>query len=162
MDLSNLSAPKGANRSRKRLGRGPGSTLGKTAGKGEKGQKARSGGGIRPGFEGGQTPLHRRLPKRGFKNIHATSVEIINLRDLERVFEDGALVDLAALHAHGLIQGRYLVGADGAELFVAKADKVKVLGEGELTKKLSVKAHLFSKSAAEKIQAAGGSAEIVA
>lgn len=162
MDLSNLSAPKGANRARKRLGRGQGSTLGKTAGKGHKGQKARAGGKVRAGFEGGQTPLHRRLPKRGFTNIHASSVEIVNLRDLERVFEDGAVVDLAALHQNGLIDGRYQPAEDGSEQFVPKADKVKILGKGDLSKKLSVKAHHFSKSAAEKIQAAGGAVEVIA
>lgn len=162
MDLSNLSAPHGANRDRKRLGRGQGSGQGKTAGKGHKGQKARAGGGVRAGFEGGQTPLHRRLPKRGFTNIHATSVEIVNLRDLDRVFDDGAVIDLAALHQGGLIHGRYLEAADGSSQFVPKADKVKVLGEGDLAKKFTVTAHLFSKSAAEKIQAAGGSVEVIA
>ena len=158
MDLSNLSAPKGANKARKRLGRGPGSTLGKTAGKGHKGQKARAGGNVRPGFEGGQMPLHRRLPKRGFHNLFAKEVATLNVRDLEQHFEAGEVVDLAALTTRGLIPARFV--GDNAEV-VLKVDEVKILGDGELTKKLTVHAHKFSKSALEKIQAAGGSAEVL-
>ena len=160
MDLSNLSAPKGANKKRKRVGRGPGSTFGKTSGKGQKGQNARSGGGVRPGFEGGQMPLYRRLPKRGFHNNFATEVATLNVRDLERVFEDGALVDLLALTRARLIPAS-IVEEEGTFSVNLKADKVKILGEGELTKKLIVKVHAFSKSAIEKIEAAGGSTELV-
>ncbi len=161
MDLSNLKGPKGANRDRKRLGRGQGSGQGKTAGKGHKGQNARAGGGVRPNFEGGQMPLNMRLPKVGFTNIHATQVSIVNLTDLERVFEDGATVDLEALHAAGLIRGRQIATADGSSKFVLRDDAVKVLARGELSKKLTVKAHQFSKGAQEKILAAGGTVEVI-
>src|SRR5690554_4037530 len=115
-DLSNLKAPKGANRKRKRVGRGHGSTLGKTSGKGHKGQKARSGGSVHPRFEGGQTPLHRRLPKVGFTNPFEKHYTIINLQDLERVFEDGDTVDLEAMRAKGLVK--------------RNLDGVKILGNG--------------------------------
>ncbi len=156
MDLSNLKGPKGANRSRRRVGRGPGSTLGKTCGKGQKGQKSRAGGGIPAGFEGGQMPLQMRLPKVGFTNIFAKSVEIVNLTDLEERFEAGAVVDVASLSAAGLIKAK--VEGDSATL---KADVLKVLGRGELTKALTVHAHRFSKSAKQKIEAAGGQAIVV-
>jgi len=146
-DLSNLKAPKGATRARKRVGRGEGSTLGKTAGRGQKGQKARSGGNIPPAFEGGQMPLYRRLPKHGFNNPNSTDYSIVNVRDLEEYFEDGDTVDYAALRAHGLTR--------------KKDDGVKILGDGELNKALTVTAHHFSSSAIEKIEKAGGSAEVV-
>lgn len=146
-DLSNLKAPKGANRKRKRLGRGHGSTLGKTSGKGHKGQKARSGGSVHARFEGGQTPLHRRLPKVGFTNPFEKHYTIINLQDLERVFEDGDTVDLETMRAKGLVK--------------RNLDGVKILGNGELTKKLSVKAVKFSKSAKAAIENVGGSVEVI-
>jgi large subunit ribosomal protein L15 len=148
MNLSNLQAPAGANRERRRLGRGEGSGLGKTSGKGGKGQTARAGGNTKPGFEGGQMPLYRRLPKRGFTNIHAKSVAAINLSKIEAAFEDGAVVDLAALRGAGLVAGRHV-------------DVVKILGQGELTKRFTVRAHKFSQSALEKIRAAGGAAEVI-
>lgn len=156
MDLSNLKAPKGATKNRKRIGRGPGSTFGKTAGKGHKGQKARSGGGVRPGFEGGQMPLQMRLPKRGFHNPFSKDVATVNLRDLEARFEDGDVIGLEQLVASGLISARKV-----GEKLVLKADLVKILGDGDITKKLTVHAHKFSKAAAEKIGAAGGSAEVI-
>ncbi|RAL25028.1 50S ribosomal protein L15 [Lujinxingia litoralis] len=147
-DLSNLKAPEGANRKRKRVGRGHGSTLGKTAGKGQKGQKSRSGGSVHPRFEGGQTPLHRRLPKVGFSNERFEKrYTIINLQDLERVFNDGDAVDVEALRAKGLVK--------------RNLDGVKILGNGELTKKLSVKAAKFSKSAKAAIENVGGSVEVI-
>ncbi|RDV38063.1 50S ribosomal protein L15 [Bradymonadaceae bacterium TMQ3] len=146
-DLTNLKAPKGANRKRKRVGRGHGSTLGKTAGKGQKGQKARSGGSVHARFEGGQTPLHRRLPKVGFSNPFEKHYTIINLQDLERVFEDGETVDLDSLRSKGLVK--------------RNLDGVKILGNGELTKKLSVKATKFSKSAKAAIEGVGGSVEVI-
>jgi large subunit ribosomal protein L15 len=146
-DLSNLKPPKGATRNRKRVGRGEGSTLGKTSGRGQKGQKSRSGGSIHPGFEGGQMPLYRRLPKHGFRNPGALDYSIVNVRDLEEYFSDGDVVDYAALRGEGLTR--------------KKDDGVKILGDGELTKALTVRANKFSKSAAEKIAAAGGTAEVV-
>lgn len=158
MDLSNITPPQGANRDRKRLGRGPGSTLGKTAGKGHKGQKARAGGGIRRGFEGGQMPLHRRLPKRGFYNLFAKQIATLNVRDLEKFFEDGDEVTLETLAQKGLIPAKY--DADTATA-VLKVDGVKILGHGEISKKLTVSAHKFSKSAVEKIEAAGGSTVVL-
>src|SRR5690554_6242821 len=124
MDLSDLKPPKGANKKRKRVGRGPGSGWGKTSGKGHKGQNARSGGRVNPRFEGGQTPLARRLPKFGFTNIHAKSVVSVNVRDLERVFESGDTVDSESLRSKGLVKGAF--------------DYIKILGEGELTKSLTV------------------------
>ncbi len=146
MDLSNLQPAIGSTKNRKRLGRGPGSGQGKTAGKGHKGQKARSGGSIKAGFEGGQMPLQRRLPKRGFTPLAKKVYALVNLRDLEQ-FEAGSVVDLEALGKAGLIN--------------QVLDGVKILGDGELTDALTVKAHKFSKSAAEKIDAAGGKAEVI-
>jgi large subunit ribosomal protein L15 len=146
MDLSNLQPALGSYRNRKRIGGGHGSGTGKTAGKGHKGQKARSGGSVKAGFEGGQMPLQRRLPKRGFKSLHHTEYAVINLRDLE-LFETGSVVDIEALGKAGLV----------GQL----KDGVKVLGDGELTKALTVKAHKFSKSAEAKIAAAGGSVEVL-
>jgi large subunit ribosomal protein L15 len=146
MDLSNLKPAVGSTKTRKRIGRGAGSGTGKTAGKGHKGQKARSGGSIKPGFEGGQMPMQRRLPKRGFTPLTKTVYALVNLRDLE-LFEAGSVVDLEALTQSGLVNS---IG-----------DGVKILGTGELTKALTVKAHKFSKSALEKIEAAGGKAEVI-
>lgn len=147
MKLHELSPAAGANEERKRIGRGHGSGNGKTAGKGHKGQKARSGGSIRPGFEGGQMPLARRLPKRGFNNNFATVYSIVNLGDIDSKFEDGAVVDTQALLASGLVK--------------KVCDGVKVLGNGEVTKKLTVKANAFSKTAQEKLEKAGGKAEVI-
>jgi len=146
MDLSNLQPSYGSTRNKKRIGRGHGSGLGKTAGKGHKGQKARSGGSIKPGFEGGQMPLQRRLPKRGFTPLDRKVYALVNLRDLE-LFDAGSVVDIEALGKAGLI----------GQL----KDGVKILGDGELTKTLTVKAHKFSKSAQAKIEAAGGTAEVI-
>ncbi|MBE6549432.1 MAG: 50S ribosomal protein L15 [Ruminococcaceae bacterium] len=146
MKLNQLSPAEGSAKAAWRKGRGPGSGNGKTAGKGHKGQNARSGGGVRPGFEGGQLPLYRKLPKRGFKNRFAVNYAIINVAALNR-FEDGAVVDMEALKA--------------AKLVRKELDGIKVLGEGELTKKLTVKATVFSASAKEKIEAAGGKIEEV-
>lgn len=146
MRIDTLSPAPGATKAAKRLGRGIGSGLGKTSGKGHKGQWARSGGGVRPGFEGGQLPLYRKLPKRGFKNRFATHYAIINVCDLNR-FNDGETVDLAALVAAGMIS--------------KELDGLKVLGNGEITKKITVKASVFSASAKEKIEAAGGTAEVI-
>lgn len=146
MKLHDLSPALGSTKDSKRIGRGHGSGNGKTAGKGHKGQKARAGHGMRPGFEGGQMPLQRRVPKRGFNNIFAKEVTAVNVSALE-VFEDGATVDAAALKEKGIIK---------------TADKaVKVLGNGKLTKKLTVKLNAFSASAAEKINSAGGKAEVI-
>jgi len=145
MKLHDLSPAAGASKARKRIGRGPASGQGKTAGKGHKGQKARAGRGMRPGFEGGQMPLQRRLPKRGFNNIFAKEIAIVNVSALNDAFEDGAVVDLAALLESGLVR--------------KELDGVKILGNGELTKKLTVKADAFSKEAKAKIEAAGGTAE---
>jgi large subunit ribosomal protein L15 len=146
MDLSNLQPSYGSTRNKKRIGRGHGSGTGKTAGKGHKGQKARSGGSIKPGFEGGQMPLQRRLPKRGFTPLDRKVYALVNLRDLE-LFDTGSVVDIEALGKAGLI----------GQL----KDGVKILGDGELTKTLTVKAHKFSKSAQSKIEAAGGTAEVI-
>ena len=146
MKLHELSPAFGSTKEAKRIGRGHGSGNGKTAGKGHKGQKARAGHGMRPGFEGGQMPLQRRVPKRGFNNIFAEEWVAINVSALE-VFEDGAVVNAAALQEKGIIK---------------KADKpVKVLGNGKLTKKITVNLNAFSASAAEKINAAGGKAEVI-
>ena len=131
---------------RKRVGRGPGSGLGKTSGCGQKGQNARSGGGVRPGFEGGQTPLARRLPKRGFTNINRKEYAVVNVEDLNR-FEDGTVVTPALLKEVGLVR--------------KELNGVKILGNGELTKKLNVTAAKFSKSAVEAIEKAGGKAEVL-
>ena len=146
MKLNELSPAVGSAKDSYRKGRGPGSGNGKTAGKGHKGQNARSGGGVRPGFEGGQLPLYRKLPKRGFKNHFAVNYAIVNVSDLNR-FEDGAVVDLDALLA--------------AKIVRKELDGLKVLGNGELTKKLTVKATVFSAAAKEKIEAAGGKTEEV-
>lgn len=145
MRLDELYPAEGSSAVRKRKGRGPGSGNGKTAGKGHKGQNARSGGGVRPGFEGGQMPLHRRLPKRGFCNVFAKKYAGVNVSALEK-FEAGSVVDADALLAAGIIR--------------KKLDGVKILGGGELTKKLTVKAASFSASAKSKIEAAGGTAEV--
>ena len=144
--LNNLSPVQGARHSKKSLGRGIGSGIGHTSGKGTKGQNARSGGGVRPGFEGGQLPLFQRLPKRGFHNHNKVEFAIVNVEKLN-VFEDGAVVDAEALV--------------NASLIKEVKDGVKVLGNGELTKKLTVKANKFSESAKKAIEAAGGSAEEV-
>ena len=147
MKLHELSPAPGSATPAFRKGRGPGSGNGKTAGKGHKGQNARSGGGVRPGFEGGQLPLYRKLPKRGFSNYKfKTTYATINVEDLNR-FEDGAVVDLDALMAARLVR--------------RELDGVKVLGNGEITKKLTVKATVFSANAKEKIEAAGGKTEVV-
>jgi len=146
MDLSNLKPALGSTKNRKRLGRGPGSGNGKTAGKGHKGQNARSGGGVKAGFEGGQMPLQRRLPKRGFTSLNKKDYVLVNLRDLE-LFEAGSVVDLESLGKAGLINQ---VG-----------DGVKILADGDFSKALTVKAHKFSKSAIAKIEAAGGKAEVI-
>lgn len=145
MKLHELTPAPGSNKDVFRKGRGHGSGNGKTAGKGHKGQKARSGGGVRPGFEGGQMPLQRRVPKRGFVNIFATKYVTIKVSDLEK-FEDGAVVDAQALLDAGLIK--------------KTLDGVKVLGNGELSKKLTVNCAAFSASAKEKIEKAGGKAEV--
>jgi large subunit ribosomal protein L15 len=147
MDLSNLRPAIGSTKNRKRIGRGPGSGNGKTAGKGHKGQNARSGGGVKPGFEGGQMPLQRRLPKRGFKSLNKKVYALVNLRDLQEIFEAGSLVDIEALGKNGLVSKIY--------------DGIKVLGDGDLDKALTVKAHKFSQSAIAKIEAAGGKAEVI-
>ncbi|MBR2354290.1 MAG: 50S ribosomal protein L15 [Clostridia bacterium] len=147
MKLHELSPAPGSNVPVKRIGRGPASGQGKTAGKGHKGQKARAGRGMNPGFEGGQMPLQRRLPKRGFNNIFAKEIAIVNLSALEEAFENGAVIDTEALLSSGLIK--------------KELDGIKVLGHGELTKKFTVKANAFSKSAKEKIEAAGGTAEVI-
>ncbi len=147
MNIQTLSPAPNSRKTQKRLGRGTGSGIGKTSGKGHKGQNARSGGGVRPGFEGGQIPLIRRLPKRGFTNQFKKVYAIVNVSDLNR-FEDGAVVDAAALLETNLI-GK------------VEAYGVKVLGNGELTKKLTVKADKFTAQAKEKIEKAGGIAEEV-
>ena len=147
MKLHELSPKEGSTKACFRKGRGPGSGNGKTAGKGHKGQNARSGGGVRPGFEGGQLPLYRKLPKRGFNNfLFKKNYTIVNVQSLN-MFDDGDVVDFAALLAKGVINN--------------VKDGVKILGEGELTKKLTVKAAVFSAAAKEKIEAAGGKAEVI-
>ncbi len=146
MKLNELSPAQGSAKAGYRKGRGPGSGNGKTAGKGHKGQNARSGGGVRPGFEGGQLPLYRKLPKRGFNNRFAVNYAIVNVAALNK-FEDGAVVDMDALVA--------------AKIVRKPLDGLKVLGNGELTKKLTVKATVFSATAKEKIEAAGGKTEEV-
>ena len=146
-ELHNLKPAAGATRKRKRVGRGPGSGNGKTAGRGHKGQRSRSGYSRRYGFEGGQMPLVRRIPKRGFTNIFRVGYQVVNLRDLDRIFSDGDTVNPEILAENGLIRG----------------DKkpVKILASGELKKKLTVHAHAFSKNAQASIEAAGGSCEEV-
>ena len=146
MKLHDLRPAEGSTTAEKRLGRGMGSGLGKTSGKGHKGAKARSGGGKRPGFEGGQMPLYRRVPKKGFTNIFGTDYAIVNVESLN-VFEDGATVDAKALIDAGIIK-KTLGG-------------VKIMGNGELQKKLEVKAAKFTASAKEKIEALGGKAEVI-
>lgn len=146
MKLHELRPNPGSTKNRKRLGRGTASGQGKTGGRGQDGQKSRSGGGVRPGFEGGQMPLYRRLPKRGFTNIFATEYAEINVEVLNR-FEDGAEITPELLKETGILK--------------RQLDGVKVLGNGEITKKLTVKANKFSKSAVEKIEAAGGKVEVI-
>ena len=146
MKLHELSPVEGARHAKKRVGRGTGSGTGKTAGKGHKGQNSRSGGGVRPGFEGGQTPLFKRLPKRGFTNVSRKEYAVVNVEQLN-CFNDGDTVNLEVLIKAG---------------FVKKVnDGVKVLGSGELTKKLTVKANAFTKSAQEKIETIGGKTEVI-
>ena len=146
MKLSELSPAKGSRKNRKRLGRGVGSGQGKTGGKGNKGQNCRSGGGVRAGYEGGQMPIHRRLPKRGFTNIFRKVFAVINIRDLDK-FESGAVVDENELIRCGLVKGpRY---------------GIKLLAHGDIKKQLTVKVNRVSKSAREKIEAAGGSVEVI-
>lgn len=144
--LDRLKAPKGANQKKTRRGRGEGSGLGKTSGRGGKGQTARTGGNIKPGFEGGQMPLQRKLPKRGFTNVFRTAYQVVNIGAIARAFKAGETVDPAAILEKGLIKRKMLV---------------KVLGEGEITAAVTVKANSFSKSAIEKIKAAGGVAEVI-
>ena len=146
MKLHDLAPAEGSSKEVKRIGRGHGSGQGKTAGKGHKGQNARSGGGVRPGFEGGQTRLARRIPKRGFNNIFAAKYTAINVSDLEK-FVDGTVVDGELLVAAGVVK--------------KCGNGIKVLGGGELTKKLTVKAAAYSASAKEKIEKAGGEAEVI-
>ena len=146
MKLHELSPAEGSKKEVKRIGRGHGSGQGKTAGKGHKGQKARAGKGMRVGFEGGQMPLQRRIPKRGFNNIIRKTVVAINVGTLNK-FEDGAVVDIAALTEKGIVKNSF--------------DSVKILSNGTINKKLTVKANAFSKGAVAKIEAAGGKTEVV-
>ena len=146
MKLHELSPAEGSKKDSFRKGRGPGSGNGKTAGKGHKGQNARSGGGVRLGFEGGQLPLYRKLPKRGFHNKFATNYAIVNVATLNDKFEDGETVNLESLKAKGIVK--------------KPLDGLKVLGNGEISKKLTVEAAVFSATAKEKIEAAGGKAEV--
>ena len=147
MKLHELSPVDGSKKSVKRIGRGHGSGWGKTSGKGHKGQKARSGGSIRTGFEGGQMPLQRRVPKRGFNNIFRKKIVALNLKQLETKFDNGAVVDVEALRNAGLVKNSF--------------DGVKILGNGELTKSLTVKVDGFSAAAKEAIEKAGGKAEVI-
>ena len=146
MNLNELKPVEGARHYKKRVGRGVGSGMGKTATRGHKGQNARAGGGVRPGYEGGQTPLFKRLPKRGFTNIYRKEYAVVNLGDINSKFETGAVVDVNALKQAGLVKKEY--------------EGVKILSNGELTKAVTVKAAKFSKAAAEKITAAGGTIEV--
>jgi large subunit ribosomal protein L15 len=146
MDLSNLSPPKGSVKTRKRVGRGPGSGHGKTSCRGHKGQKSRSGGSIRPGFEGGQMPLSRRLPKRGFTNIFKKQYALIQVRDL-MTFEKGSVIDPGVLLESGLVS--------------KLLDGVKLLGNGDIDRPLTVKVHKCSQAAQAKIVAAGGTVEVI-
>jgi large subunit ribosomal protein L15 len=148
MDLSKLKPADGSTQSRKRVGRGPGSGLGKTAGRGNKGAKSRAGFHFKRGFEGGQMPLHRRLPKRGFTNIFRTEYAVVNLDQLEERFEAGATITPDVLREAGLVRSRNT--------------PIKVLARGELTKALTVQAHKFSGKAAEKLAASGGKTETLA
>ena len=147
MSLNNLKPARGSKFERKRVGRGPGSGNGKTAGRGNKGAQSRSGYSYKRGFEGGQMPLHRRLPKRGFNNIFRTEYAVVNLDQLESAFDSGATVTLETLREAGLVH--------------RKQTPVKILGRGEVTKALVVQAHKFSGKAAEKLAAAGGKAEAI-
>lgn len=144
MQLHDLAPAPGSRKNRKKVGRGPGSGMGKTSTRGHKGLKARSGGSVRPGFEGGQMPIYRRLPKRGFFNIFKTNNAVLNVKDLDR-FENGTLIDIDALREAGLVKGR--------------VDGVKILGQGETDKKFLLKNILLSKTAKEKIESAGGTIE---
>lgn len=146
MKLNELAPAPGARKGRKRVGRGVGSGWGKTAGRGSKGQNSRSGGGVRPGYEGGQMPIHRRLPKRGFKNIFKKIYAIVNIQDLTK-FESGSVIDETALVRAGLVKG--------------KRDGVKLLGRGEINMPLTVKIHMISRSARGKIESAGGTVEVL-
>ncbi len=146
MKLHELKSPQGAKKKAKRVGRGMSSGHGKTAGRGHKGQKARSGGGVRPGFEGGQMPLQRRIPKRGFTNIFKKEYSIVYLERLN-MFEEGSTVTPELLAQAGIIK--------------KQGERVKILGNGEIGKPLTVKAHKFSKTAAQRIEAAGGKAEVI-
>lgn len=147
-ELSNLKPVPGSTKRRMRVGRGEGSGKGRTAGRGQKGQHSRAGSGVRPGFEGGQMPLQRRLPKRGFTNVFAKDFSVVNIGEIAKRFEGGAVVDAEALVTSGLVSR---LGRDG----------VKVLGRGEIEVALTIRATSFSKSAAEKIAAAGGQVEVV-
>ncbi len=146
MKLHELKPAKGSTKNRKRLGRGVASGWGKTAGRGTKGHNSRSGGGVRPGYEGGQMPLHRRLPKRGFTNIFKKQMAVINIRDLSR-FEKDSVVDESALVRSGLVKGR--------------RDGIKLLGQGDIDFALTVQINAVSRSAKEKIEAAGGTVEVI-
>ena len=147
MKLHELSPVDGSKKDVKRIGRGHGSGWGKTSGKGHKGQKARSGGSIRPGFEGGQMPLQRRVPKRGFNNIFRKKIVALNVNQLDSKFDNGAVVDAEALKNAGLVKNSF--------------DGIKILGNGELTKSLTVKVDGFSAAAKEAIEKAGGKAEVI-
>jgi large subunit ribosomal protein L15 len=147
MDLSTLAPAPGATHKRKRIGRGPGSGHGKTSGRGHKGRGARSGGNTPPGYEGGQMPLQRRLPKHGFHNRSRQEFNIVNVGQLEERFDAGAVVDADALRAQGLIRNL--------------RRPIKILADGTLTKSLTVKAHKFSAAATARLQAAGGTAEVI-
>ena len=147
MKLHELSPVAGSKKDVKRIGRGHGSGWGKTSGKGHKGQKARSGGSIRPGFEGGQMPLQRRVPKRGFNNIFRKKIVALNVNQLDSKFDNGAVVDAEALRNAGLVKNSF--------------DGIKILGNGELTKSLTVKVDAFSESAKKAIEEAGGKAEVI-
>ena len=146
MKLNDLSPPKGSRRVRRRLGRGVGSGAGKTCGRGTKGYNSRSGGGVRPGYEGGQMPLQRRLPKRGFTNIFRKNIAVINVRDLSK-FDNGSVVDKSALAEAGLVKG--------------KPDGIKLLGQGDIRHALEIKVNQISKRAREKIETAGGKVEVL-
>lgn len=146
MNLNELKPVEGARHYKKRVGRGVGSGMGKTATRGHKGQNARSGGGVRPAFEGGQTPLFKRLPKRGFTNINRKEYAVVNLGDINDKFEAGAVIDVEALKQAGLVKKEY--------------EGVKILCNGELTKAVTIKASKFSKAATEKIAAVGGTVEV--
>lgn len=146
MKLNELSPAPGSRTNRKRVGRGVGSGSGKTAGRGTKGFNSRSGGGVRPGYEGGQMPIHRRLPKRGFTNIFRKQIAIVNIRDLAK-FESGAVIDEAALVREGLVKGR--------------RDGIKLLGKGEIEYPVTIRLNAVSESARNKIEASGGTIEAV-